>query len=141
MQIDTTNILFIVGGAFAGLEEIINRRIGRRPLGFNNDADLRRVETDDPFAEVRPEDLHAYGLIPEFIGRLPMISTVTEPDKDALVRILVERTRSSSSSRSCSNSTESSSSSPKRRSRRSPSWLWNAESVRVGCVRSSRRSC
>lgn len=90
MQIDTTNILFIVGGAFAGLEEIINRRIGRRPLGFNNDADLRRAETDDPFAEVRPEDLHAYGLIPEFIGRLPMISTVTELDKDALVRILVE---------------------------------------------------
>ena len=90
IQIDTTNILFIVGGAFSGLEDIINKRIGKRPLGFNNDASLRMVETANPFAEVRPEDLHSYGLIPEFIGRLPMISTVNQLDKDSLVRILVE---------------------------------------------------
>jgi len=90
IQIDTTNILFIVGGAFAGLEEIINARIGRRPLGFNNDLALRRREVPNPFAEVRPEDLHKFGLIPEFIGRLPMISTVNPLDKEALVRILVE---------------------------------------------------
>ena len=90
IQIDTTNILFVVGGAFAGLEEIINSRIGRRPLGFNNDAALRAVASDNPFAEVRPEDLHKFGLIPEFIGRLPMISTVNPLDKEALVRILVE---------------------------------------------------
>ena len=90
IQIDTTNILFVVGGAFSGLEEIINKRVGKRPLGFNNDMSLRKVETVNPFAEVRPEDLHAYGLIPEFIGRLPMISTVNQLDKEALVRILVE---------------------------------------------------
>ena len=90
IQIDTTNILFVVGGAFAGLEGIINSRIGRRPLGFNNDAALRAVASDNPFAEVRPEDLHKFGLIPEFIGRLPMISTVNPLDKEALVRILVE---------------------------------------------------
>ena len=90
IQIDTTNILFIVGGAFAGLEEIINARIGKRPLGFNNDAAVRKPASDNPFEEVRPEDLHRYGLIPEFIGRLPMISTVSSLDSTSLVRILVE---------------------------------------------------
>ena len=90
IQIDTTNILFIVGGAFAGLEEIINARIGKRPLGFNNDSSLRKKEQGNPFEEVRPEDLHKFGLIPEFIGRLPMISTVNPLDLEAMVRILVE---------------------------------------------------
>ncbi len=90
IQIDTTNILFIVGGAFSGLEDIINARVGKRPLGFNNDMGLRRKEQPNPFEEVRPEDLHRYGLIPEFIGRLPMVSTVNPLDKEALVRILVE---------------------------------------------------
>ena len=90
IQIDTTNILFIVGGAFSGLEDIINARVGKRPLGFNNDLGLRRKEQPNPFEEVRPEDLHRYGLIPEFIGRLPMVSTVNPLDKQALVRILVE---------------------------------------------------
>ncbi len=90
IQIDTTNILFIVGGAFAGLEEIINARVGKRPLGFNNDAAVRMPTSDNPFQEVRPEDLHKYGLIPEFIGRLPMISTVSSLDSTSLVRILVE---------------------------------------------------
>jgi len=90
IQIDTTNILFIVGGAFAGLEDIINARVGKRPLGFNNDAALRKPTSSNPFQEVRPEDLHKYGLIPEFIGRLPMISTVSSLDATSLVRILVE---------------------------------------------------
>ncbi len=90
IQIDTTNILFVVGGAFAGLEEIINARVGKRPLGFNNDAAIRRPASLNPFEEVRPEDLHKFGLIPEFIGRLPMISTVEQLDQEALVRILVE---------------------------------------------------
>ena len=90
IQIDTTNILFIVGGAFAGLEEIINARVGKRPLGFNNDAAIRKPASTNPFEEVRPEDLHRYGLIPEFIGRLPMISTVASLDAEALVRILIE---------------------------------------------------
>src|SRR5699024_8697792 len=90
IQIDTTNVLFIVGGAFAGLEHIIDDRVGKRPLGFNNDAETRAPKSDDPFAMVRPEDLHKFGLIPEFIGRLPMISSVSPLDKEALVRILVE---------------------------------------------------
>ncbi|WP_040161323.1 ATP-dependent Clp protease ATP-binding subunit ClpX [Nigerium massiliense] len=90
IQIDTTNILFIVGGAFAGLDDIINARIGKRPLGFNNDLAVRQRGTTNPFAEVRPEDLHKFGLIPEFIGRLPMISAVNPLDAEALVRILVE---------------------------------------------------
>ncbi|MDR0960544.1 MAG: ATP-dependent Clp protease ATP-binding subunit ClpX [Propionibacteriaceae bacterium] len=90
LQIDTSNILFIVGGAFAGLDEIINNRIGRQPLGFTNEAHGGIIDKNDPFSEVRPEDLHKYGLIPEFIGRLPMISSVTALDRTALVRILVE---------------------------------------------------
>jgi ATP-dependent Clp protease ATP-binding subunit ClpX len=90
IQIDTTNILFIVGGAFAGLDDIINARVGKRALGFNNDAALRADTKSNPFAQVRPEDLHKYGLIPEFIGRLPMITTVEQLDKKSLVRILVE---------------------------------------------------
>ncbi|AQP44877.1 ATP-dependent Clp protease ATP-binding subunit ClpX [Tessaracoccus flavus] len=89
LQIDTTKILFIVGGAFAGLEEIINARVGKRPLGFNNSAEAREPSAE-PFAQVRPEDLHKFGLIPEFIGRLPMLTSVSPLDRDALVRILVE---------------------------------------------------
>lgn len=92
LQIDTTKVLFIVGGAFSGLEEIINQRVGKRPLGFSaaGGADTTRRESADPFAQVRPEDLHKFGLIPEFIGRLPMMTTVTPLDRQSLVRILVE---------------------------------------------------
>ena len=89
LQIDTTKVLFIVGGAFAGLEDIINSRVGKRPLGFSTDSSVRK-DLVDPFSAVRPEDLHKFGLIPEFIGRLPMISTVSPLDRSALVRILVE---------------------------------------------------
>jgi len=89
LQIDTTNVLFIVAGAFAGLEDIITSRIGRRGIGFG--APLHEKNDDaDIFAEVRPEDLHKFGLIPEFVGRLPVVATVTKLDRDALVRILVE---------------------------------------------------
>ena len=89
LQIDTTKVLFIVGGAFSGLEDIINQRIGMRPLGFNNSADARKPDVG-PFTAVRSVDLHKFGLIPEFIGRLPMITSVSQLDRDALVRILVE---------------------------------------------------
>lgn len=90
LQIDTTNILFIVGGAFAGLEDIINKRVGKRPLGFNRDQSLHAVGDEDILSQVTPEDLHQFGLIPEFIGRLPMVTTVHALDRDALVRILTE---------------------------------------------------
>ncbi len=89
IQIDTSNVLFIVGGAFSGLEHIINQRVGKRPIGFNTDDSARRVDAD-PFSLVTPEDLHKFGLIPEFIGRLPMIASVQPLDKGALMQILTE---------------------------------------------------
>ena len=142
IQIDTTNILFIVGGAFAGLEDIINARVGKRPLGFNNDAALRKPEREDPFAEVRPEDLLKYGLIPEFIGRLPMISTVSSLDATHWsASWSSRRTRWSSSSASSSTWTASTWSSPTRRSWRWPKWHCAAASAPAGCARSSKRSC
>src|SRR5213082_1974936 len=91
IQIDTTNILFICGGAFAGLEKIIESRIGSKGVGFG--ADLRRRNDKDVGAlltQVLPEDLLKFGLIPEFVGRLPVIGAVSNLDKEALVRILVE---------------------------------------------------
>jgi ATP-dependent Clp protease ATP-binding subunit ClpX len=91
IQIDTTNVLFIVGGAFAGLDTIIESRIGKKGLGFG--AELRTKlarEADDIFAKVMPEDLMKFGLIPEFIGRLPVITSVRPLDRDALMQILTE---------------------------------------------------
>jgi ATP-dependent Clp protease ATP-binding subunit ClpX len=89
IQIDTTNILFIVGGAFAGLEHIIEARVGRNPLGFTADVrPLAERTTDDTFAEVMPEDLLKFGMIPEFIGRLPVLTTVRHLDRSALIQIL-----------------------------------------------------
>ncbi|MCI9887186.1 ATP-dependent Clp protease ATP-binding subunit ClpX [Micrococcales bacterium 31B] len=89
IQIDTTKVLFIVAGAFAGLEDIITSRSGRRGIGFGSP--LRSAKDDqDVFNEVLPEDLLKFGLIPEFIGRLPVITAVGNLDQDALVRILTE---------------------------------------------------
>ncbi|ATD70549.1 MULTISPECIES: ATP-dependent Clp protease ATP-binding subunit ClpX [Gordonia] len=91
IQIDTTNVLFIVAGAFAGLEKIVSERIGKRGLGFGNDvASKDDVDTTDQFADVMPEDLIKFGLIPEFIGRLPVVASVTNLDKASLVSILSE---------------------------------------------------
>jgi ATP-dependent Clp protease ATP-binding subunit ClpX len=91
IQIDTTNVLFICGGAFAGLEKIIEHRIGRSGMGFGA---VLRVKTDkttaDPFADVMPEDLLKFGMIPEFVGRLPIITSVHNLDREALIRILTE---------------------------------------------------
>lgn len=91
IQIDTTNVLFIVGGAFAGLEKIVEGRAGKSGVGFN--APLRTAEdreAADVFADVMPEDLLKFGLIPEFIGRLPVITSVSNLDKHALIQILTE---------------------------------------------------
>jgi ATP-dependent Clp protease ATP-binding subunit ClpX len=91
IQIDTTNVLFICGGAFAGLEKIIENRIGRKGIGFG--ADVRRMEDKDLGSILEhslPEDLLKYGLIPEFVGRLPVITHVHNLDEDALVKILTE---------------------------------------------------
>ena len=91
IQIDTTNVLFILGGAFAGLEEIIEGRIGHKGVGFNGNV-RSRLDRDpgELFAKVLPEDLVKFGMIPEFIGRLPMVGAVRSLDKEALVAILTE---------------------------------------------------
>ncbi len=91
IQIDTTNILFVCGGAFAGLEEIIGNRVGKRAIGFGAEIKSREETNDsDLMAQVLPEDLMKFGLIPEFIGRLPVVATVDELDRDALIEILRE---------------------------------------------------
>jgi ATP-dependent Clp protease ATP-binding subunit ClpX len=91
IQIDTTNVLFIVGGAFAGLDKIIEARAGKAGVGFN--ATLQTAEDKnrkDIFADVMPEDLLKFGMIPEFIGRLPVLTSVENLDKPALMQILTE---------------------------------------------------
>jgi ATP-dependent Clp protease ATP-binding subunit ClpX len=88
IQIDTTNVLFIVAGAFSGLEDIISSRSGRRGIGFGSP--LHSADDPDVIGEVMPEDLLKFGLIPEFIGRLPVLTTVSSLDRDALMRILTE---------------------------------------------------
>ena len=91
VRIDTTNILFICGGAFDGLVPIIENRIGKKTLGFGAEIQSQRDPSrTDALKEVRPEDLTKYGLIPEFVGRLPIVVTLDGLDEDALVRILTE---------------------------------------------------
>jgi ATP-dependent Clp protease ATP-binding subunit ClpX len=89
IQIDTTNILFICGGAFEGLEEIIQRRLEGATVGFLGKT-KEKLSKDDIFSLVEPEDLVKYGLIPELVGRLPVIATLKELDKDDLIRVLTE---------------------------------------------------
>ena len=88
IQVDTTNILFIVGGAFDGIEDIINRRQAQKTIGFG--ADIKSGNRDANLKDVNTEDLLKYGLIPEFIGRVPVIVTLDRLDEDALIRILTE---------------------------------------------------
>lgn len=90
IQIDTTNILFICGGAFDGLESIIKRRIGKKVIGFGTDGHKADLKPGEYLSMVLPEDLLKFGLIPEFVGRLPVISTLEPLDEAALVRILTE---------------------------------------------------
>lgn len=89
IQINTKNILFILGGAFAGMEEIIKRRIGHKVIGFGGQSETAETN-EELMALVRPEDLQSYGLIPEFIGRVPIIANLEELDVDALKAILTE---------------------------------------------------
>lgn len=94
LTIDTSSVLFICGGAFAGLEKIIERRIGKRPLGFGSSEEDREIvdvkNVENLFAEVMPDDLHKFGLIPEFIGRLPVIAAVHPLKAEDLMRVLTE---------------------------------------------------
>ena len=94
LQVDTSNILFIVGGAFVGLEDIIRRRVGEKKLGFGaHQKSVKAQKKDDSrslLSQVQPEDLLKFGLIPEFIGRLPMIAVLDDLDEGALIKILVD---------------------------------------------------
>ncbi len=90
IQIDTTNVLFVCGGAFAGLESIIERRMGRTVVGFGADVGGKDVDTSKLNAEVLPEDLLRFGLIPEFVGRLPIVTHVDKLDREALIEILTQ---------------------------------------------------
>ncbi|APR99645.1 ATP-dependent Clp protease ATP-binding subunit ClpX [Pajaroellobacter abortibovis] len=91
VQVDTTNILFICGGAFFGLDENVRRRIGQQTLGFGVDIKSRKdINLGELLAQVQPEDLLKFGLIPEFIGRLPVLATLHELDEDALVDVLIK---------------------------------------------------
>ena len=91
IHIDTTNILFILGGAFVGLSDIIAQRVGKRGLGFNADLPESKKQAEaELLAQVLPEDLNKYGMIPEFVGRIPVVTSLSELSEDDLVRILTE---------------------------------------------------
>jgi len=91
LQIDTTNILFIVGGAFDGLEEIITKRLGENSIGFSASLDgTSKINQNEIFQNVETKDLIKFGLIPEFIGRLPIVTNVNELEKESLIKILTE---------------------------------------------------
>ena len=89
ISLDTKNVLFIVAGAFAGLDSIVGERVGKKGIGFNSPL-KEKTEQAEIFAQVQPEDLRKFGLIPEFIGRLPVVTTVNQLGKDALISILSE---------------------------------------------------
>ena len=90
IQFDTTNVMFICGGAFDGLEKIIQKRIGEKVIGFNSDIVEKEEDTSEILKKIQPEDLLKYGLIPEFIGRLPAIVTLEELSEDALIEIITK---------------------------------------------------
>ena len=90
IQIDTTNILFIVGGAFDGIDQIIKRRLGQKVIGFGSDPNKKDLEESSLLSQLIPEDLLKFGLIPEFIGRLPVLASLEQLSENALVRILTE---------------------------------------------------
>ena len=90
VQVDTTNILFICGGAFHGIEEIVDRRVGVQGMGFGSKLKTKTRELGETLAKVQSEDLLKYGMIPEFVGRLPVVASLEELSREALVRILTE---------------------------------------------------
>jgi len=91
IQVDTSDILFVCGGAFVGIEKIIEQRIGKKTLGFmGNKTSTDKMETKEILEKGQPEDLIKYGLIPEFVGRLPVMATLEELDEEALIKVLTE---------------------------------------------------
>ena len=90
IQFDTTNVLFICGGAFDGLEKVIQKRIGEKVIGFNSNVETNKVEKEELLKHLQPEDLMKYGLIPEIVGRLPVLVTLEDLSEEALINILTD---------------------------------------------------
>src|SRR5699024_12528084 len=90
IQIDTSNVLFIVGGAFDGIDQNIKRRLGKKVIGFGGEQEHEEMDTGELLTKVLPEDLLSYDLIPEFIGRLPVIASLKQLDEDPFVDILTK---------------------------------------------------
>ncbi len=136
-------MLFIVGGAFAGLEEVIEARTGKQGIGFGSAVRGKaEIEEANAIAQVLPEDLLKFGMIPEFIGRLPVITTVQKLDRTALINILTEpKNALVRQYRKLFELDGGSWSSPTTRSRPSPTRRCCAAPVPVGCAPSSRRCC
>jgi ATP-dependent Clp protease ATP-binding subunit ClpX len=143
IQLDTSNVLFIVAGAFAGLEDVIANRVGKRGVGFG--AELRSRAEQRPIellSQVLPEDLIKFGLIPEFVGRLPVVATVEDLDKEAwFASSPSPRTPSPASTPGCSTWTGWNWFSPPTPSMPSPNRPSPAGPERAACGRSSKRSC
>ena len=90
IQVDTSNVLFVCGGAFIGLDKIIHKRIGQKSMGFGNDDDIDEGKNENLIKEIAPEDLVKYGMMPEFVGRLPIVSSLEELEIGDLEKILLE---------------------------------------------------
>ena len=144
LQVDTTNILFICGGAFAGLEKIIDDRMQGKSMGFGaHVAAPEERRTGETLKHTEPEDLLKFGLIPEFIGRLPVIATLEDLDEEALVKILVEPKNAlvKQYPEAVRHGGRRAGASPRTRSARSPARRSTARPALAGFARSSRASC
>ena len=139
IQIDTTNVLFICGGAFDGLEKIVEERVGKRAIGFGSETPMGAVERGKVLEKLMPEDLLKFGLIPEFIGRLPVMVTLTALSAEDLVRVLTEPknavTRQFQKFLSLDKVELAFTRVP---SRQRPRWRWTARPGHGRCARSSR---
>ena len=143
LQIDTTNILFICGGAFVGLDKIIADRVGNKGVGFNSEiAGPTSVDENDLLRQVLPQDLNAFGMIPEFVGRTPVVTQTQALDEDDLVSILTEpRTPWCVSTARCSSSRTLSLSLRTPPCTRSPAWRSPVRPAPAACVPSVRTCC
>lgn len=143
LQIDTTNILFICGGAFVGLDKIIADRVGNKGVGFNSEiAGPTSVDENDLLRQVLPQDLNAFGMIPEFVGRTPVVTQTQALDEDDLVSILTEpKNAVCVSTVRCSSSRTLSLSLRTPLCTRSPAWRLPARPAPAACVPSVRTCC
>ncbi len=142
IQIDTTNILFICGGAFEGLERIVEERVGRRGIGFGSEAQRDPEQRRKLLEQLMPDDLLRYGLIPEFVGRMPVVVSLAALSRDDLVKVLTEPKNAVVRQFAKFLSLDRWSwSSPMTPSRPRPGWRPSARPAPAPCARSSRRPC